>query len=86
MSPVVIAELLGIAHVLEASIVEPTKVGQPHDVGTFALSTGPVDPHTERDHRDHGDQSGDVHDDENFFVLTRRHCTNLDTKNTFAQT
>lgn len=39
----------------------------------------------EGDHIDIGDQSGDVHDDEDFVVLTEKHCRDLDTKNTFTQ-
>lgn len=81
VSPNVIVELLKLTCALETSV----KAKHTHDVGTSSSSTGPIDPYAKGDDEDDGNQSRDVHHDEDCFVLTRRHHMNFETKNTFIQ-
>lgn len=85
ISPDDIAQLQGLPHVLQTSSTEPAEVERAYDVGTYTSSTSPIDSQAKGDHSDNDDQSGNVHHDKNFFILTRRHYMELDTKNTFSQ-
>lgn len=80
-----ITQLLGLPCVSNASITQPIKAKWIHNIGTSASSNDPVDSHAEEDHSEGDDQSRDIHYDENFFVLTRKYCTQFDTNNTLSQ-
>lgn len=77
---------LGLFHVSQASTTEPTKVEEACDVGTYVLSTSPMDSmtHIERDHFDADGQPRNINHDDDFFILTDRYHTVYDSKNTFS--
>lgn len=85
MSLDVIVQLLGMSGASESSTTKPIPTERAHDVDTSTSFTSLVDSHVERDYLDCDDASKDVKHDEHFFILTEKHRTTLDAKNTFTQ-